>query len=115
MTPRMVHLVGSVPLENAEVVMATCYSMLGKKIARIPDGETGVRSNWIHWQRDILGSHPAIHLVGEGINAETTMPRFAVNDGFSGELAISELGYLASATESYATFSQLRKQGKIGD
>lgn len=112
---RQVHLVGSVPLESAEAVMATCCSTLGKKIARIPDGETGNRSNWIHWQRDILGSHPGIHLVGQGRNAKTTMPKFAVKDGFSGELAFPNLGYLASAVESYATFTQLRKHGKIGD
>ena len=45
--PRGVHLVGSVPLSTAEEVFRTASSILGGRLRRIPDGETGVRSNWI--------------------------------------------------------------------
>lgn len=48
--PYGVHLVGSVPLANAEEVFRTTSSILGGRLRRIPDGETGVRSNWIGWQ-----------------------------------------------------------------
>jgi hypothetical protein len=112
---RPVHLVGSVPLENSAEVMTTCCSILGERLARIPDGETGIRSNWIQWQREILGSHPAIHLVGEGKNAETAMPRFAVRKDYPDELVFSDLGYLAAAAEGYETYKLLKKQGKIGN
>ena len=76
-----VHLIGSIPLDNAESVMTTCCAVLGDRISRVPDEETGVRTNWIHWQRDLLGAHPAIHVVGEGRNADRIMPRFAVKRG----------------------------------
>ena len=102
-----VHLVGSIPLENAESVMATCCSVLGERISRVPDGETGVRRNWIHWQRDLLGAHPAIHVVGEGRNADRVMPKYAVKNDFKGEVTFEEHGYAASALESYEKYLSL--------
>jgi hypothetical protein len=45
--PRGVHLVGSVPLGDAEDVFRAATSILGGRLRRIPDGETGERSNWI--------------------------------------------------------------------
>ncbi|NRB30230.1 MAG: hypothetical protein HRU27_06510 [Rhizobiaceae bacterium] len=111
--PRSVHLVGSVPLSDAAEVMSTCCGVLGKQLRRVPDGETGERTNWIQWQRDILGAHEAIEVVGEGKNAQTVMPRFALRPGFTGEVAFSDLGYLSAALESYATFRQLKDSGEV--
>src|SRR5688500_16842465 len=48
--PRGVHLVGSVPLADEAEVFRTVGSILGEHARRIPDGETGVRTNWIGWQ-----------------------------------------------------------------
>jgi len=39
--PRGVHLVGSIPLASAEEVFRTGSSILGERLRRIPDGETG--------------------------------------------------------------------------
>jgi len=111
---KSVHLVGSVPLEDAESVMATCCTILGAKLDRVPDGETGVRSNWIHWQRDLLGSHPAMHVVGEGKNADRVMPRFAVKNDFDKEIVFTDLGYYTAALDSYKKYTALRELGKIG-
>jgi len=47
---RQVHLVGSVPLQNAEEVFRTASSVLGNRLPRIPDGETGNRLQWIMYQ-----------------------------------------------------------------
>ncbi len=94
--------------------MKTCCAMLGENLSRVPDGETGIRSNWINWQRDILGTHPALHLVGEGKNAERRVPKYAVREDFGGSIEFSELGYFKAAIESYNTFAALRQQGKIG-
>lgn len=110
-----VHLVGSIPLDNAESVMTTCCSVLGDRISRVPDGETGVRSNWIHWQRDLLGAHSAIHVVGEGKNADRIMPKFAVKNDFKGEITFEKLGYAEAALESYEKYTALKAQGKIND
>lgn len=110
---RNVHLVGSVPLGDAAEVMTTCCGVLGERLQRVPDGETGERTNWIQWQRSILGAHPAIEVVGEGKNAETVMPRFAVREDFAGKIEFDDLGYLSAALESYETFQQLKDTGKI--
>jgi hypothetical protein len=89
--------------------------MLGENLARVPDGETGIRSSWINWQRDILGSHPAMHLVGEGKNAERKVPKYAVRTDFNGDVEFSDLGYYTAAIESYQKFADLQKQGTIGN
>ena len=47
MPPRNVHLVGSVPLADARTVFETVSAALGPRLRRIPDGETGERSDWI--------------------------------------------------------------------
>ena len=46
-TPTGVHLVGSVPLSDSSEVFRTAGSILGDRLLRMPDGEIGVRSNWI--------------------------------------------------------------------
>ena len=56
--PRGVHLVGSVPLNNAEEVFRAASSTLGDRLRRVPDGETGVRTNWIGWQLNYLAQNP---------------------------------------------------------
>ncbi len=43
--PRGVHLVGSVPLGDAEDVFRTANAILGGRLRRIPDGETGERTH----------------------------------------------------------------------
>ena len=48
--PKGVHLVGSIPLNSAEEVFRTTSTILGERLRRIPDGETGIRSGWIGWQ-----------------------------------------------------------------
>ncbi len=45
--PRGVHLVGSIPLGDAEDVFRAASSILGGRLQRIPDGETDERTNWI--------------------------------------------------------------------
>lgn len=112
---RAVHLVGSVPLKSTSDVFATCCGALGAKLARVPDGETGERTNWIHWQRTMLGAHPAIEIVGEGKNAETVMPKFSIRPDYSAEIEFADLGYLTAALESYETFKTLKADGKIQD
>ncbi|MFP6651307.1 MAG: hypothetical protein VCA17_03635 [Dehalococcoidia bacterium] len=49
-TPTGVHLVRSVPLSDSSEVFRTAGSILGDRLLLMPDGETGVRSNWIGCQ-----------------------------------------------------------------
>lgn len=42
---RAVHLVGSIPADNAEQAMRTAVERLGEHLRTLPDGETGERRN----------------------------------------------------------------------
>jgi hypothetical protein len=43
-------LVGSVPLDTAREVFATCAAAIGTHLSAIPDGEVGDRSTWVVFQ-----------------------------------------------------------------
>ena len=58
----MVHLVGSVPLDNAEAVFRTLGDSLGKHMKRLPDGETGRRKRWVRFIHDQLKTHPSLEV-----------------------------------------------------
>ena len=57
---RHVHLVGSVPLRDLREVFATVSNALGPHLKRIPDGETGERSDWITWLEPIFANNRAL-------------------------------------------------------
>ena len=48
------HLIGSVPLADSEQVFRTLSRELGPYLRRMPDGETGERSRWVFFQREML-------------------------------------------------------------
>ena len=54
------HLVGSVPLPDAESVFRTVSEAWGPHLRRISDGETGRRGRWIWFQREMLEQHLAM-------------------------------------------------------
>jgi len=61
--PIAVHLVGSVPLENSTEVFKLACSLMGQHLNRIPDGETGKRSNWVRWQFNVLANTPNLEVI----------------------------------------------------
>jgi hypothetical protein len=65
----IVHLVGSIPLADAESVFRTVCGALGPHLIRVPDGETGIRKTWIKFLQDVLAENPAIE-------AATDVPQF---------------------------------------
>src|SRR6185295_413319 len=52
------HLVGSIPVEDAESAFRAAGSELGAWLPRIPDGETGKRHLWIGMISQMLDKHP---------------------------------------------------------
>jgi hypothetical protein len=56
----IVHLVGSIPLPDAETVFRTLSSAVGPHLVRVPDGETGIRRTWIRFLQDVLADNPGI-------------------------------------------------------
>src|SRR3974390_1371635 len=61
-TPPIVHFVGSIPLPDTETVFRTLSLAVGGHVARLPDGETGIRKTWIRFLQEVLAPNPAIEL-----------------------------------------------------
>ncbi|MCW5773309.1 MAG: hypothetical protein KIT16_16835 [Rhodospirillaceae bacterium] len=106
---REILLVGSVPLGSAEQVFATCAGALDGRVKRLPDGETGPRTNWIAWQRGLLADNPALRQ----LPASGPFPVFVLNPDHRGPVKFGPLGYAAAAKESYAVFRRLRAEGRV--
>ena len=111
--PRGVHLVGSVPLANAEEVFRTASAILGDRLRRLPDGETGERTNWIRWQRTVLASRPQFEEV-PATQPYPPVPRLKLRPGArAGEITFDRLGYADAAKASYAAFARHKQAGQI--
>jgi hypothetical protein len=121
-TPTSVHLIGSVPMADAETVFRSVAKELGPWLARIPDGETGNRHRWIWFQREMLLNNPAMELdpvtppfelrQWDGAVLRTTeWIRF--RPGVDPNTVTFDTGYAEAAIESYATFRRLRDAGEL--
>ena len=117
------HLVGSVPLADAETVFRTVGAALGPHLRRIPDGETGERIRWIWFQRDMLWQHPemeedtdaglfAVYQWDGKLLRETPYVRF--RPGVDPAAVRFPTGYAEAARASYAVYARLRDAGVIG-
>ena len=99
-------------MSTEEESFRTACKHLSNHLKRIPDGEPGIRGNFVRWQLALWKDHPnAYH--------EFFSPDAPV--AFSDEEADSIVGYLANletrledyALASYEKFKQLRDEGVI--
>jgi hypothetical protein len=107
---RAVHLVGSVPLATSEEVFRTTAKILGERIKRIPDGETGARGDWVQWLTHLLRRHPQFELPGVIDYSATRDLRNYYRlkpDVDPATVRFGELGYAEAARDSYAIFARL--------
>ena len=115
--PHDVHLVGSVPLKNAEEVFVTTSAALGRRLKRIPDGETGARSDWITWLEPAFSGNPALEKSDQVFRVHAQAPgrlRYRLKPGFAAtDVRFDDLFYADIATASYAVFKRLRDAGTI--
>jgi hypothetical protein len=116
------HLVGSVPLADSAAVFRTLADALGAGLARMPDGETGVRRSWIRFLQDVLAEHsgievardlPPFRFVQWDGKLVREIPRLRVTgaapldaDGFA-------TGYADMAIDSWRVFEALQTAGEI--
>ena len=118
----LAHLVGSVPLENAEAVFRTVLGALAAELSRVPDGETGERRRWIYWQRTMLESHPAMEVDREAgllelrqwdgsLLRRAELLRF--RSGVDPAAVDFPTGYAEAAAESWSLFERLRREGAV--
>ena len=120
-----VHLVGSIPLANAEAVFTAVCGTLGRRVQRVPDGETGERSNWIAWQLPLLAAHPHLEpdpysarprrrTADDGLAVDAPEFQFLrVRPGVAAAGLHIETRYAEHAIESFATFEALQRAGRI--
>jgi hypothetical protein len=127
---RQIHLVGSLALPSGEDAFRTVSSIIGDRVVRIPDGEPGERSSWLHWNRAVFDANPALEpdptekAAGRRLTSEIegvrrwrgapSPPRLRVRDGVGpGDIVFEPLGHAQHAKESYSTFYRLRDEGVI--
>src|SRR5215469_4433873 len=114
-----VHLVGSVPLADAEQVFTAASAALGPKLKRIPDGETGARLSWVAWLEPVFTAIPQLELSDEvwRVHEQASAHRlYRLKPGAkASDIRIDTLPYGDFALQSYAVFRRLRDAGKIPD
>jgi ubiquinone/menaquinone biosynthesis C-methylase UbiE len=112
--PLGAHLVGSMPLRDAEEVFRLVSERLGDRVRRIPDGETGPRADWIVWQYPVLSSRPQFEVAPPAPGAYRALPRLRLrSDDATGDLRFGSLGYAEAALASYRVFGPLKRDGVV--
>lgn len=121
-TDDRLHLIGSIPLDSSEQVFRRLAAELGPYLGRMPDGETGERSRWVYFQRQMLVDHPAMEIDptvppykfiqwdGKVIR-EIEQVRF--KPGVDPDAVTFETGYDKAALASWGVFRRLREAGVI--
>lgn len=116
------HLIGSIPLANSEQVFRRLSQELGPFLRCMPDGETGERSRWVYFQRQMLLDHPAMEVdptvppykfvQWDGkVVREIEQVRF--KPGVDPATVHFETGYDKAAIVSWEIFKRLRTAGVI--
>lgn len=112
-----VHLIGSIPLRNAREVFKVVSSLLGSKLPRIPDGETGERSQWLGWIGPVFANNPDFEATGQVSRVHATSdprplhrikPSVGIRDLHFGNLRIAD-----EAIASFKDFQELKTAGVI--
>ena len=116
------HLIGSIPLDSSEQVFRRLSAALGPHLSRMADGETGERSRWVYFQRQMLLDHPAMEIdptvppykfvQWDGkVVREIEQVRF--KSGTDPDKVVFETGYDKAALASWGVFKRLRDAGTI--
>jgi hypothetical protein len=103
--------VGSVPLASADEVFRAASRWLGKRLRRLPDGETGDRTHWLVWQFPILSRHPDVQMV-PAQDKYSPQPRIRLRNPTE-PLVLGSIGYAEVAKGSYQRFAYLKEEGII--
>ncbi|KAL9596855.1 MAG: hypothetical protein Q9219_005525 [cf. Caloplaca sp. 3 TL-2023] len=99
-------LVGSSPFQSTEEFISSAARPLSKHLRRIPDGETGQRSNFIQWQHLCLPLELIQPRWGGQPSMRNSSKKYTLED-------IKPVGYDDQAIASYATFHELKASGVI--
>ena len=107
-------LVGSLPLNNAEEVFRAASAELGTYVIRLPDGETGTRTKWIAWQREVFAALPQLETTPGRERDYQLFPPFRLKaDTSIDDVSFGPLGFLRETAQSYGKFRQLKASGIV--
>jgi len=107
-------LVGSIPLADSAAVFQAAAQTLGRSVRRLPDGETGRRSNWIAWQRAVFGAVTALVESGSRERDYKLFPPFTLRPAAAAtDVRFGPLGFAFEAIESWKIFQDLKARGQI--
>lgn len=107
-------LVGSIPLDDAEAVLDAVADTIGSRLTSVPDGETGVRSNWIGWQHAMFAAQDALEQGAEKEREYQLNPPYRFKaDRSAADIDFGELGFAREAIRSYAVFEARRAAGRF--
>ena len=108
-TNRPLLLVGSIPLDDADAVFDAVNNTIGYRLANVPDGETGTRSNWIGWQHAVFALQEALEQGPEKERDYQLNPPYRFKQGKSAvDIDFGDLGFARAAIKSWETFSERR-------
>ena len=112
-----IHIVGSVPMDNAAQVFEALSAALGPFLRYLPDGETGPRLNWLPWLEPIFSEHPSFEMSPEEFRvhaAATPFKRYRLKDGVDPKtVRFSRMPHTGFALDSWRDFQRLKQVGKI--
>ena len=116
------HLIGSIPLDNSEQVFRRLSAELGKHLRRMPDGETGERSRWVFFQRQMLldsgamevdPTVPPYKFVQWDGKVVREIEQLRFKPGIDPAKVDFQTGYDKAALASWEIFRKLRDSGAI--
>jgi hypothetical protein len=119
---RIVHLVGSIPLPDAETVFRTVSGIVGRHLTRLPDGETGIRKTWINFLQDVLAKNPAIEVARDVPPFKfmqwdgkllREIPRLRLRPGAELDASSIKTGYADMSIASWGLFDRMQRAGVI--
>jgi hypothetical protein len=112
-----IHLVGSIPLRDAGDVFRTVGGLLGPRLPRIPDGETGERSHWLAWLEPNFSENPAFEATGEMSKVHATgdaRPLHRLKDGAKpADIRFDNLRIAEEAIASFKEFQRVKGEGAL--
>ena len=107
-------LVGSIPLADTDAVLDAVADTIGPRLTSVPDGETGVRSNWIGWQHAVFATEDALEQGAEKEREYQLNPPYRFAPGKSAaDIDFGELGFAREAINSYEVFAARRAAGQF--
>ena len=117
-----VHMIGSLPVADAETAFRTIGGVLGSHMHCLPDGETGRRRRWISFINDQLKAHPELEI-------DPTVPAFQftqwdgkvvyeverrrIRAGVDPASLAFATGYADDAIGNYRIFAGLKTEGAV--